>query len=186
MAAADPPPATVEVPDYRPALGLLALAALALAAIFGRRLLAARRARQAAPPPPPPPRPPDEEALEALDALAGSGLAERGAWKDFFTELSFVIRRYVGRRYGVEALERTVDELSERLERLSTPGLERRALARVLFEAEQVKFARYTPPPEAGAEALAWARAMVEATRPGADGPAEDREGGAPRAEAAG
>ena len=164
MAAGDPPPEAVRVADPRPGLAVVAAVALALLAVFGRKLWD-KRGRLVKAAPAPRPRPAHETALEHLDALAASDLLARSEYNAFFTELSWVLRSYLGERYGFEALERTVDELLEALYGLSTPGLDRNGLARLLAEAEQIKFAKYRPATEDAAEAVLRVREVVERTR---------------------
>lgn len=165
MAAQDPAPEAVLIPDSRPWIGLgIAVLVLGASVLLYRQLQAARRRPKVAPPPPPP-RPAHELALSALATLERSDWLDRGEANRFYTELSHILRDYLGRRYAFDALERTVDELMEALARKTTPGLDRARLSTLLFEAEQVKFAKYVPPAEAGREALGAARAVVEATR---------------------
>lgn len=177
MAAGDPPGASVEIADPRPAIGLIALVALLLAGLFARRLLSRRRERAEAPAPAPPPRAAHEVALEALRELEGSDLVERGEFNAFFTELSFLVRRYLGDRFGFDAVERTLDELDEALQARSTPGLDRRELSALLVEAEQVKFAKYTPRVDDAEAGVERARAMIEATQLRPPAPPEAPEG---------
>lgn len=163
LAAGDAPPVGLTVFDPRPLYVLAAIVGLALAVALARRW--STRPKPSQEPPAPPSPPAHEVALAAFGALEGRGYLEKGAFNPYFTELSLALRRYLGDRYGFDALERTVDELLERLERTSTPGLDRRQLAALLFEAEQVKFAKFQPEPAEAQAALSLARSMVEQTR---------------------
>lgn len=163
MAAGDPPPERIQVFDPRPAVGLAALAGLVGLGLVGRRLLRGRRTAKTASVPPPPPH---DAARSALDRLAEAGYLDRGETNPYFTELSFVVRRYLGARFGFDALERTVDELLEEVERRRPDGVDRDRLATLLLEAEQAKFARYVPPRDAALAALDEARRLVDATAP--------------------
>ncbi len=146
-------------------LGLLGLVLVGLGVIVF--LLVRQLARRPVPvPPPPPPRPAHEVALEALSALKQTDLLHRGDFKGFYTELSAIVRRYVGERYAFESLELTFDELFEALYRRSTPGLNETVLRNLLMLADQVKFAKFVPRPEEGLEALRQAEDLVNATRP--------------------
>ena len=53
---------------------------------------------------------PIERALYELDKLLRKGLPGRGFYKDFYVELTMVVRRYIERRYGVRAPNLTTDE----------------------------------------------------------------------------
>jgi len=53
---------------------------------------------------------PIERALYELDRLLRKGLPGRGFYKDFYVELTMVVRRYIERQYGVRAPNLTTDE----------------------------------------------------------------------------
>ena len=53
---------------------------------------------------------PIERALYELDKLLRKGLPGRGFYKDFYVELTMVVRRYIERQYGVRAPNLTTDE----------------------------------------------------------------------------
>lgn len=165
MAAGDPPPATVLVPDMRLALVLVGVVVAVLVAAVSWVMWKRRPPRPAPPPPPPPPA--HEVALARLDDLAKSKWLDQGAFNPYFTELSALLRSYLGTRYGFDAVERTVDELAEALERLNTPGLDRKALQVLLSEADQIKFAKYQPRREDAERAWGEARQMIQKTRVG-------------------
>ncbi len=53
---------------------------------------------------------PSERALRELSLLLGRKLPEKGLFKDFYIELTMVVRRYIERRYGIRAPEQTTEE----------------------------------------------------------------------------
>jgi hypothetical protein len=53
---------------------------------------------------------PIERALAELDRLLKKGLPGRGRYKDFYVELTMVVRRYVQRKYGIKAPNMTTEE----------------------------------------------------------------------------
>ncbi len=53
---------------------------------------------------------PIERALYELENLLRKGLPSRGFYKDFYVELTMVVRRYIERQYGVRAPNLTTDE----------------------------------------------------------------------------
>jgi len=69
----------------------------------------------------PPPLPAHEAALTALAELEASQLLARGQVKEYHIELSDILRTYVERRFGIEALEMTSHEI---LLGLQTRGVE--------------------------------------------------------------
>lgn len=166
LAAGDPPPEGLLVPDVRLALAALAALVALLIAVISWVMWKRRPPRAA--PPPPPPRPAHELAFAELDALEKSDLLEQGAFNPYYTALSAALRAYLGRRYDFDAVERTVDELTETLDGMHTPGLDRRALKVLLTEADQIKFAKFRPRREEAERALAEARQLVQRTQVGA------------------
>jgi hypothetical protein len=155
------PPHPIPV-DWRPYYwiggGLAAL--LVLLALAGRLLGRPRRAAPAAPPPPP-----DVVALAALEALRGRALVERGAFKDFYSALSDIVRRYLEDRFQVRAPEMTTEEflLSTARDGRLAPA-HRRLLGEFLTESDLVKFARHIPAVADTDRAFAAARRFVEET----------------------
>ena len=118
---------------------LAALVALALA----WRWLRARRRRALAVPPP---RPAHEVAAEALRALRARRLPERGEWKEFYSALSGIVRRYLEDRFHVRAPEMTTEEFLDATARGDTlAGTHRVLLGDFLVESDLVKFARHVP-----------------------------------------
>lgn len=53
---------------------------------------------------------PKERAFFELSALLKKKLPEKGLFKDFYIELTMVVRRYIERRYGIRAPEQTTEE----------------------------------------------------------------------------
>ena len=166
MAAANPAPRTVFVEDNSVLTALFFVILLGILAYLGYRLWRRRRERPEPEPPPPPPRPAHDVALESLQALRGSPLLSRGDFKGFYTELSVILRRYIGDRYDFESLELTFDELMTSLEPRYTPGLEEPVLRHLLTLSDQVKFAKFVPRKEEGFDALNQAERLVNATTP--------------------
>ncbi|MEO1335423.1 MAG: hypothetical protein AAFV29_07250 [Myxococcota bacterium] len=166
MAAQDPPPRMLFVEDASLLRWLFTLLVFAAIAYFAYRWWKQRKARPVVEPPPPPPRPAHEIALASLASLRQAPWLAAGDFKMFYTELSVILRRYVGDRYGFESLELTFDELMEVLETQSTPGLDNAVLRHLLTLSDQVKFAKFTPRQEEGLDALKQADGLVQATKP--------------------
>ncbi len=139
------------------AAGAAMLAALALFRWLRRR---ARFALEEAPPA----LPAHEIALSALDRLAGSGLLKQGPWKPFYTELTDILRRYLARRYGLDAPDLTTTETLHAASECEMPGAAYAALRTVLGVGDAVKFARHQPAPGHPDSHIADARRFVELT----------------------
>jgi len=117
-------------------------AAIALLAYLLRRLSERRRRGLQAPPSPPA----HVVALAALARLRARRLPEEGAFKEYYSGLTDIVRTYLEGRYRVRAPEMTTEEFllaSSRDGRLSVAH--RRLLGEFLGESDLVKFARYQP-----------------------------------------
>ncbi len=169
LAAPDPGPRTIRVDDHRPwyaAGGLIAALALGFGLMFAQRRLRrlARPVLGAAAAPPP--RPAHELALERLEALRGARRLAEGDVKGHWSELSEILRWYVGARYAFESLDLTTAELLGELRDRRTPGLDLAALERTLQTADLVKYAKARPADAEASHAMDGAFALVEATQP--------------------
>jgi hypothetical protein len=137
------------------ALGALAVAALAALAVYGalrarRRVVESRMS-------------PRERALRALDRLMGRGLPERGQVKEFYLELTMIVRRYIEWRHGVHAPEQTTEEFlaAVRDDARFAPEVVSRLTA-FLEAADLVKYAAHRPAAPAVAAAGDTARGYIE------------------------
>lgn len=164
-AAIDPhdikPP--VEVPFPRWILVAAALAVLALLALLLRGWWAVMRRRLGRMIRPE--KRLDIWALDELAALEGEKLIEQKKVREFYTRLTDVVRAYLGRLFGINALDLTSTELLWKLESDTTVSDEVRSrVAELLNEADLVKFARHIPEAPACRRALERGRSVVEST----------------------
>jgi len=162
--------------------GAVALAALAW---YARRAWLRRPRRL---PPPAPPLPLEERIRQALDGLEAEGLPAKGLQREFHFRLNGLVRSYLGERFGFDALECTSGELVREVERRALPGVDQASLHGFVDQCDVARYARGEVPVPACAAALAYARALVEATRPmpapPPAGPPKAREPGAEVAQA--
>ena len=151
-------------------LAILAAAALVVTGVVLLVRFAARKVKEHR-------MSPIERAWVELDRLIKKGLPGKGKYKDFYVELTMVVRRYVQRRYGVKAPHMTTEEF---LKRLGELGIGERAssgaLADFLESADMVKFAGVEATPEMAGEATESARTYL---RNDSAAPAPSAEGGA-------
>jgi hypothetical protein len=118
------------------------------------------------PPPPSPPKPPYEEAIEALAALDAKQYLLKGLVREYVFELSDILKRYIERRFTINAAEFTTEEI---LAWLGISPLEkgRRNAMEWFFRAtDPVKFAKQTPDQDTIVRFGTEARAFFEATKP--------------------
>ncbi|MFQ5647258.1 MAG: hypothetical protein ACE5GM_10030 [bacterium] len=154
--------------DYRPWYYLVG-AFLAIAALISVIYLLAKRFKKpetVTAPPPPPPLPPEVEAGSALKKLKKQAKEELVDKKGFYSELSEVIRRYLGRRYDFESLEETTDELLYNLNRADLNLEIKTLIEELVFTSDLVKFARHRPRQEDLIKEVETAYEIVEKTTP--------------------
>lgn len=113
-------------------------------------------------------RPCDEVALEKLDAIKAEKVWQQGEHKLYFTELTFVIREYIGRRYDVHSTEKTSEDTLEAMRPILVQNEQRdvyQQLEKMLRLADLVKFAKWQPTAEENEMSLAAAYAFVNETK---------------------
>ena len=109
---------------------------------------------------------PIERAYYELDRLLKKGLPGRGLYKDFYVELTMVVRRYVERKYGVKAPNMTTQEFLGELARRADDAMvaqigDSAALKEFLESADLVKFAGVEATPEMADAATGKARSYL-------------------------
>lgn len=99
---------------------------------------------------------PIERAWAELERLIKKGLPGRGRYKDFYVELTMVVRRYIQRKYGIKAPHMTTEEFL----RAAKPSDELRVF---LESADMIKFAGVEATLESAEGATESARRYLEA-----------------------
>lgn len=105
-------------------------------------------------------------AMQRLDKLKASRLAENGQEKEYYTELTEILRQYLEGRFGINALEMSTTQIREAVNGNADTAQFAQALAPVLETADFVKFAKVRPLPDENIKAFNTVRGFVEATRP--------------------
>lgn len=105
------------------------------------------------------------EALKSLETLKQKQLWQKGEIKAFQTELTFTIRQYLEKRFKINALESTTDEISRTLKKQSFSLQHENDLREILQIADMVKFAKAKPADEIHESFLDKAKAFVEETK---------------------
>ncbi len=132
-------------------------------AVWAIRAWRARRAARAAQRSASPPPVPDaaEAALARLDALERDLMPTSGPARLFAFALSEILREYLARRYGIDALEATTPELLDRVEGTDLTHAEREWLRAAAEELDGVKFADLTLTGDAAPRLVRDARTLV-------------------------
>lgn len=117
-----------------------------------------------------PARPAEEVALEKLDQIKEAKIWQSGQVKEYHTELTDVVREYIGARFDVRSSEKTSDETL----RAMKPVLQDKKslyeqLRKMLSLADLVKFAKWTTTPDENENALRTAYEFVRETTPAAE-----------------
>jgi hypothetical protein len=163
------PPASVD-PNFRPlTIALIILGALLLVAVvlwWLHRRYAARLAAVAPPDDPFHRMPPHEWVYEELRQLLERRIPEQGQVDLFYSELSRILKRYLGGRYRLDLMEHTTDEIAPLLDQVGTGERPLAGVARVLGECDRVKFARDRPASEAWRAVVEAVYEIVDETKP--------------------
>lgn len=155
---------------------LLAILVLALAAggWFGWKWLQQQRKPQTENREPEVLRPAEEVALEKLDLIRQDKIWQEGKTKQYHTELTDVIREYIGRRFLIQSSEKTSDETLRALKPVMTEQKELfQSLKSMLQLADLVKFAKWTTTPDENERSLKTAYDFVHETTPTEEEPTE-------------
>lgn len=110
--------------------------------------------------------PPHKEALAALRQLEEKKLWQQGLVKEYYSELTTILRLFFERRWDILALESTTDEILAQMKRIPEALLLWNDLEWCLRTADLVKFAKFIPSPEDNNRALQNAYDIVRAMAP--------------------
>jgi hypothetical protein len=150
--------------DFLPYLiALVAVALLGLGYWYYRRL---KKRRESSYVPPKPEIPPWRVALAALHTVEDQRLWQQGRVKQFYSETTEIIRRFLEDQYGLFALESTSDEIVEQLKQTNEAKPLLKDFGSFLTTADLVKFAKYLPTPEENEQELTWAYHFVRTMTP--------------------
>lgn len=138
-----------------------------LAIAIGAFLWAWRRYRKEGRILPKKPEPtPYETAITSLNRLKNRKLWENGMEKEYFTELTEILRVYLDGRFGINAMEMTSRQIMETLTDNPDVKDKRGYIRQILSIADFVKFAKVRPLPDDNIAAFDNAVKFVEETKP--------------------
>ena len=110
--------------------------------------------------------PPDEEAIKSLEELAKSTYFDEGKYKVFYSTLSSIIKRYISRRYLINAIDMTTYELTYVMKKKIRLSENIRArISDILNECDLVKFAKFVPDASRKLIVIDAGRGIVEETK---------------------
>lgn len=108
----------------------------------------------------------EEEALLRLNRLFDSDLLRQGRVKEYFLELSQILRVYFERRFEITAVEATTHEIVFQLKQKKIPEPLLGKIADVLEAADLAKFAKWVPPLTEMIKIKQEVKQVVEEARP--------------------
>jgi hypothetical protein len=91
--------------------------------------------------------PPHREALTALRALEEKKLWQQGLVKQYYSEVTEIIRHFFERRWSIIALELTTDEILVQMKHIPDALNVWKEMESFFITADLVKFAKYDPSP---------------------------------------
>lgn len=112
-----------------------------------------------------PPQPPHVVAIRALEALHHQKLWQNNRHKQYYSQLTDILRTYIDGRWGVSAMEMTSDEIIAAIRSEELPDKARMDLTVILRDADLVKFAKATPEAEQNEADYLKAYYFVEETK---------------------
>lgn len=89
--------------------------------------------------------PPHVIAVDALDKLKAKKLTQLGHEKEFYTELTDIVRQYIEGRYGINAPEMLTDDIIKAVHLATDTKSSTESLKQILTLADLVKFAKFQP-----------------------------------------
>lgn len=109
---------------------------------------------------------PHEKAMRLLNELEQKELWQQDKEKQYYTELTDILREYIEERFNTSAMELTSDELLSVVRKNKDMMRHYDALAMVLSTADMAKFAKAKPLPQEHTEAFEHTKQFVISTKP--------------------
>lgn len=110
--------------------------------------------------------PPWQIALQNLDELEVKKLWQNGKIKEYYSELTDIIRHYLHQQYGIEAMEMISTEILAAYDSAGLQPDSRSIISSILEQADYAKFAKAIPQRTENELSMTYARQFIEATKP--------------------
>ncbi|GHU82579.1 hypothetical protein FACS189415_3260 [Bacteroidia bacterium] len=110
--------------------------------------------------------PPHEQAIQELDKIKQQKLWQQGRNKEYYTEITDTLRKYIIDRFGINAMEMTSAEILKIIRRENEADSVYENLKQILNLADYVKFAKLTPLPDENDLSMMNAYLFVNQTKP--------------------
>jgi hypothetical protein len=110
--------------------------------------------------------PPWQTALQNLDALEDKKLWQNGKIKEYYSELTDIIRHYLHQQHGIEAMEMITTDILASYDSAGLQSDARSILTNILMQADYVKFAKAIPLRNENELIMTYSRQFIETTKP--------------------
>jgi len=110
--------------------------------------------------------PPHEQALYALHDLEEKRLWQQGKLKEYYSEITEIVRKFFEGRFGIIALEMTSDEIMRQMKSIPEAQPHWKEMNTFFLIADLVKFAKYESTPAEHENEMKWAYAIVQSMIP--------------------
>lgn len=118
--------------------------------------------------------PPYERAIKGLDEVKAQKLWQMGKVKEYHSDITDILRKYIDERFDVPAPEMTSGEILDKIKGYSDVDTSCDNLKQILILADFVKFAKYNPLPDENELSLMNAYLFVNHTKK--EEPVEEKE----------
>ena len=125
-----------------------------------------RKKKVIAPKPPAPKEPAHYKALRMLNELDGKQLWQKNKVKEYYVDLTDIVRSYIEERFKTPAMELTTDELLEKVKFTRELQPYHSLLSSILHTADLAKFAKAQPLPQEHNDAMENAKQFVTTSKP--------------------
>lgn len=125
----------------------------------------------------PKPVDPYQAAMAELSRLRQSKLAENGNEKEYYTRLVDILRIYLDRRFGINAMEMSTTQILQSLRANPDTRGNQPRIKQILELADFVKFANIRPLPDDNIKTFNNVVQFVEDTKPVAEAPGDEKAG---------
>ena len=110
--------------------------------------------------------PPHVQALQRLNILKNKKLSESGHIKEYYTELTDILRQYLHGRFGIYAREMTSPQILEACREIPEIAPFEQDLTQLLTTADFVKFAKQNPGVDENIRSFSTVKTFVNSTIP--------------------
>ncbi|UOE49060.1 hypothetical protein MTO98_32195 [Mucilaginibacter sp. SMC90] len=106
------------------------------------------------------------QALQKLEEIKNKQLWQHDQVKQYYIELSDVVREYLEKRYTIQALEQTSEEIFASLRNMDIASEDRNLLRQLLVLSDMVKFAKEKPAANENEKSMENAVTFIKDTQP--------------------